>query len=67
MRMRHFLSTYLSFLMARLEYTHAAQLQEVGHSSLVLCPSDTSDPTLQCRGMLPYYYVTDSCQSHQLA
>ena len=43
-RMRHFLSTYLSFLMGRLEFTHAAQLQQVGHSSLVLPPSDTSDP-----------------------
>ena len=53
MRMRHFLSAYLSYLMERLEYTHAAQLQQVGHSSLVHCPSDTSDPIPQCCGMLP--------------
>ena len=48
MRMRHFLSTYLSFLMAHLEYTHAAQLQQVGYSSMVLSSSDTSDPAPQC-------------------
>ena len=53
MRMRHFLSTYLSFLMAHLEYTHAAQLQQVGYSSMVLSSSDTSDPAPKCCGMLP--------------
>ena len=55
-RMRHFLGTYLSFLMARLEYTHAAQLQQVGHSILVLCPSNTSNSVPLCYGMLPCQY-----------
>ena len=61
LRMRHFLSTYLSFLMARLVYTNAAQLQQVGHSNLVLCSSHAADKVLQSTDMLPCSFEACSC------